>query len=118
MPKGIKPTIFAVDFDGTLCAEKWPDIGEPNIKLIDFLKEKKKEGNEVVLWTMREGAHLDEAVKWCASYGLYFDAVNDNVKRMKAFFKNNPRKVFANFYIDDHNDKSGLFNLPFVESAI
>lgn len=29
--------IIAVDFDGTLCENKYPEIGEPNMELIDFL---------------------------------------------------------------------------------
>ena len=31
--------IIAVDFDGTLCENKWPDIGEPNVDLISYLKK-------------------------------------------------------------------------------
>lgn len=30
--------IIAVDFDGTLCFSKWPDCGEPNQALINYLK--------------------------------------------------------------------------------
>ena len=99
----IRPYIWAVDFDGTLCEEKWPDIGEPNERLIEFLIRRKQLGDKVILYTMREGEKLDEAVKWSKEHGLIFDMVNDNVKEMKAFYGNNPRKVFANFYIDDHN---------------
>ena len=29
--------IIAVDFDGTLCENKWPEIGEPNTELISYL---------------------------------------------------------------------------------
>lgn len=35
--------------------------------------------------------------------GLKFDAVNDNLPHMKNFFKNNPRKIFCNEYLDDNN---------------
>lgn len=98
-----KSLIFAVDFDGTLCHEMWPDIGEPNTDLIDYLIKEREKGNEVILYTMREGAKLDEAVNWCKERGLYFDAINDNLPRIKGFYGNNPRKIFANYYIDDHN---------------
>ena len=97
--------IYGVDFDGTLCEDAWPEIGKPNLKLIDFLKERRKEGDSVILITMREGYKLDEALKWCKRFGLIFDAVNDNLPVMKGFYGNNPRKVFANAYIDDHNIK-------------
>lgn len=95
--------IYAVDFDGTLCKECWPDIGRPNNRLIKWLKEQKRNGHELILWTLREGTDLTEAVDWCKCHGLVFDAVNDNLERMKQQYGNNPRKVHADVYIDDRN---------------
>lgn len=103
--------IYAVDFDGTLCEEKYPDIGKPNMFLIEFLKKRRLEGHEVILYTMRENQVLKEAVDWCRKYGLEFDAVNDNLKR--AQFGDNPRKVYADLYIDDHNADIRIFNVPY-----
>ena len=31
--------VIAVDFDGTLCKQAWPEIGEENEILIEHLKE-------------------------------------------------------------------------------
>ncbi len=45
--------IIAVDFDGTLCFSKWPDCGEPNQPLINYLKKWKSDGNKLILWTCR-----------------------------------------------------------------
>ena len=70
--------IIAVDFDGTLCFGTWPDVGEPNIPLIEQLKALKNEGNKLILWTCRAGEALDLAVSWCRDQQLEFDAVNDN----------------------------------------
>lgn len=95
--------IIAVDFDGTLCANAWPEIGKPNKEMIDFLKNRRKDGDKLILWTMRENEMLQKAVKWCEHFGLYFDAVNDNEQRQKEAWNNNPRKVYADWYIDDHN---------------
>lgn len=36
----MKQNIIAVDFDGTLCENKWPEIGMPNEELIEYLKKK------------------------------------------------------------------------------
>lgn len=44
--------IIAVDFDDTLCFSKWPDCGEPNQALINYLKKCKSDGNELILWTV------------------------------------------------------------------
>ena len=95
--------IYAVDFDGTLCENAWPEIGKENASLIEFLKREQAEGAELILWTMREGGALDEAIKWCAARGLTFDAINDNAASQKELYGNNPRKVYADRYIDDHN---------------
>lgn len=95
--------IYAVDFDGTLCKNAWPEIGEANMGLLAFLKREKADGAELILWTMREGGLLEEAIAWCAERGLTFDAVNDNLERLKEQYRNNPRKVYADCYIDDHN---------------
>lgn len=95
--------IYAFDFDGTLCTNKFPEIGEPIAKTIELAKKVKSRGDYIILNTMRKGRNLGEAVKWCKDQGIVFDAVNDNLPHMKEFFKNNPRKIFANYYIDDHN---------------
>lgn len=99
------PIIYAVDFDGTLCENIWPEIGQPNIPLINFLKSEQEKGAKVILWTMREGTLLWDAIKWLSEYNFQPDVINDNTPEMKAAYGNNPRKVFANVYIDDHNAK-------------
>ena len=52
---------------------------------------------------MREGKLLDEAIAFLTDLGIAPDAANDNLPELCEAFKNNPRKVFANVYIDDHN---------------
>lgn len=95
--------IIAVDFDGTLCKNAWPGVGEPNTALIDFLIKRRAQGDKIILWTMREGKPLLDAIYWCHEHGLQFDAVNDNLKEQQEKYHNNPRKVYADWYIDDHN---------------
>lgn len=101
--KELTPTI-AVDFDGTLCSDAWPEIGEPNQPLIDFLIQWQSEGNKVILWTCREDTLLWIAVDWCAEHGLHFDAVNCNLpERISYYNGNDSRKIGADYYIDDSN---------------
>lgn len=90
--------IIAVDFDGTLSLDaKYPDIGLPNTKLFNSIKESQKQGHTIILWTCREGKELDEAVKWCDEQGLYFDYINENVPWLGF----DSRKIVADIYIDD-----------------
>jgi len=100
--KTLTPTI-AVDFDGTLCEDAWPNIGRPNHRLIRFLINWQKQGNKVILWTCRDGDILDLAVRWCGSYGLYFDAVNCNLQERIDYYGHDSRKIGADYYIDDFN---------------
>ena len=93
--------IIAVDFDGCLCTNHWPEIGQPNRQLIRMLKTARSKGNKVILWTCREDKMLTDAVKWCERQGLRFDAVNDNLPEMKEYYGNNCRKIGADVYIDD-----------------
>jgi hypothetical protein len=93
--------IIAVDFDGTLCENKWPKIGEPNDEIIDYLKSQKRQGVKIILWTCRIEDRLANAVRWGKEHGLEFDAVNENVPEAIELFGGDSRKVFAHEYIDD-----------------
>lgn len=97
----LRPHIFAVDFDGTLCENKYPDIGAPIPTVIEFVKRQKADGNIIILWTCRAGQRLSDAVAWCENQGLIFDYVNENVKENVAMYGGDTRKVFADVYIDD-----------------
>lgn len=94
--------IIAVDFDGTLCVgDHWPDIGYPNFDLIKQLIELQKKGNKIILWTCRCGETLNNAVEWCKTYGLIFDAINENIPEIIEIFGGDTRKVVADVYLDD-----------------
>ena len=95
--------IIAVDFDGTLCENKYPEIGKPNGVLIDDLKMRKDNGAKLILWTCRVGDRLEQAIDWCQEQGLIFDAVNQNLPEIVESFGGDCRKVFAHEYIDDRN---------------
>ncbi len=96
-----KYKIIAVDFDGTLCTECYPRIGDANINLINALIQRRKYGDKLILWTCREETLLAEAIEWCKQYGLYFDVVNDNLEEVKQKYQHNSRKITADIYVDD-----------------
>ena len=78
--------IIAVDFDGTLCENKWPDIGKPNEKIISYLRLEKERGTKLILWTCRTGKELEAALKWSSEHYIYFDAVNRNIPEVVESF--------------------------------
>ena len=93
--------IIAVDFDGTLCYSNWPELGEPNRPLIEYLIDQKRSGNKLILWTCRAGEALEKAVSWCRDHQLEFDAINDNLPEIIEMYGNNSRKITCDYYIDD-----------------
>ena len=100
-PRKKRSKIIAVDFDGTLCKNKWPEIGDPNWLLITYLKARQKDGDKLILWTCRMDDRLTKAVKWCEEQGLIFDAVNENLPHIIKKFGGDSRKIFADEYLDD-----------------
>ena len=94
-------SIIAVDFDGCLCTNAWPGIGEANHDLISRLKFRRATGDKLILWTCREGKALDEAVEWCRARGLEFDAVNENLPELIERYGGDCRKISADEYWDD-----------------
>ena len=96
-----KIQIIAVDFDGTLCNDCYPNIGYPNMTLIQQLKALRQNGKRVILWTCRCGKKLTEAIDWCRDFGLEFDAVNANVPEILEQYETESRKISADVYIDD-----------------
>ena len=101
--------IYAIDFDGTIAENKFPEIGEIKPEAKEFILKLQERGDKWILYTMREGMYLGHALCFLIAQGLIPNAVNDNLPEMKELYGNNPRKVFANVYIDDHNAGGLLF---------
>ncbi len=93
--------IIAVDFDGTIVEHKYPEIGKPIPFAIETLLQLQKDRHTLILWTVREGKQLQEAIDYCSNQGLTFFAANENYpgeNREKA-----ARKLNADMFIDDRN---------------
>ena len=91
--------IIAVDFDGTLQFSN----GKPNEDLLFRLKTEQRKGNTVILWTCREGKRLNEALIFLQKYGFRPNLVNQNSPQAIAMLGHDPRKIYADVYIDDKN---------------
>ena len=94
--------VIAVDFDGTIVEHAYPKIGKPVPFAVDVLKKlQQEEHHTLVLWTVREGNLLQEAIEYCEKQGLKFYAVNKNYPEEET--GNTPRKLMADIFIDDKN---------------
>ena len=95
---------IAVDFDGTIVEHRYPEIGNEIIFATDTLKMLINDGHRLILWSVREGELLDEAVEWCRQRGVEFYAVNkdfpeEDVEKNEQY----SRKLRVDLFIDDRN---------------
>ena len=94
--------IIAVDFDGTLVKNDYPEISNPNLRLIRFIM-RNRDKYIFILWTCRHDKDLEEAIDYLwFNFRLKFDYVNENVPELIQKF-GDTRKIYAEYYIDDKN---------------
>ena len=94
---------IAVDFDGTIVEHKYPEIGKERPFAIETLKMLIKDHHRLIMWSVREGRLLDEAVDWCRERGVEFYAVNKDYPEEDGTNNNNhfSRKLKVDLFIDD-----------------
>jgi hydroxymethylpyrimidine pyrophosphatase-like HAD family hydrolase len=96
--------VIAVDFDGTIVEHRYPSIGKELPFAIETLLKLKEDGHRLILWTVREGKYLDEAIAFCRERGLEFYAINRDYPEEEQERNNHfTRKLKADLWIDDRN---------------
>lgn len=93
---------IAVDFDGTIVENAFPNIGKPRLFAFETLLKLQEEGHRLILWTYRHADHLNEAVEFCRKNGIEFYAINKSFPE-EQFDYSASRKILADLYIDDRN---------------
>lgn len=90
--------IIAIDFDGTCVMHEYPKIGPPVPLALETLWELQSLGHLLILWTMRSGPTLQDAVDYLTRKGVVLYGVNHNPTQDE--WTESP-KCYANLYIDD-----------------
>lgn len=93
-----KSKIVCVDFDGTCVMHEYPKIGEDVPNAVNVLKRLNENQVKLILWTIRSGEFLQEAVNWFVEREIEIWAVNKNPQQR--FWSKSP-KAYAPVYIDD-----------------
>ena len=109
---------IAIDFDGCLCSDAYPNIGEPNWSVIEKAKAEQQAGAGLILWTCRAGQLLHDAITACESWGLTFDAVNESLPDWIEIFGTKPRKVGATEYWDDQAVNPTTLNGTYISKEL
>ncbi len=95
---------IAVDFDGTIVTHEYPQIGEERPFAVETLKMLINDRHRLILWTVREGKLLEDAVEWCRERGIEFYAVNkDYPEEKQEGNQHYTRKPKVDVWIDDRN---------------
>ena len=92
---------IGVDFDGTIVEHEYPRIGKPIPFAIETLLQLQQDGHILIMWTVRDGKLLQEAVDYCEARGLKFYAANKNHPDEDAARAS--RKLAVDLFIDDRN---------------
>ena len=107
---------IAIDFDGTIVEHRYPKIGNEIPFATDTLKMLIKDRHRLILWTVREGKLLDEAVEWCRERGVEFYAVNRDYPEEDAAHHGFSRKVKADLLKNDYDDALMMIELADEEN--
>ena len=95
---------IAVDFDGTIVEHRYPEIGKELPFATETLRMLIADQHKLILWSVREGKLLDDAVEWCRERGVVFYAINKDFPEEKVEYNNHfSRKIKADLWIDDRN---------------
>lgn len=89
--------VLCVDFDGTCVTHDYPRVGK-DIGAVPVLKRLVKEGHQLILWTMRSGKELNDAIKWFEENGIELYGIQENPNQKS--WTSSP-KAYAQLYIDD-----------------
>ncbi|MBR5060664.1 MAG: hypothetical protein IKX24_00805 [Prevotella sp.] len=94
--------IIAVDFDGTIVDHQYPKIGAERPHATEVLRKLMDDGHKLILWTVREGPLLEEAINWCMERGVQFSSINESIYTDHREHAPS-RKLHADIFIDDCN---------------
>lgn len=90
--------IIGIDFDGTIVEHRYPDIGLTVPGAISVITNLWLQGHKLILWTMRDGKELDDAVNYLKGYGIPLFGINENPEQ--SAWTTSP-KAYCQLYIDD-----------------
>lgn len=107
--------VVAIDFDGTIVKDKWPEIGKFRWlarPVLDWLFWSRQ--HELILYTCRESNLLINACEFLVREGIHFDWINENPERLILKYGTNCRKISADWYVDDRAGFLWWWTVPLI----
>ena len=100
---------IAIDFDSTICKQSYLSLGDPIPDALRVIKRLQDSNYKLILWTVRSGHFLTEAVNYLVKNEIKLYAVNDNP--MQKWYSTS-KKVSADIYIDNNALGCPLIKIP------
>ena len=100
--------IIGIDFDGTCVTDLYPYVGD-NIGAASVLREL-GDKNLLILYTVRDGKYLQDAVDWFRYNHIDLYSVNYNPEPVSS-----SPKLYCDYYIDDRNIGTPLTDKGYVD---
>lgn len=99
------PYAIALDLDGVLWPDTWPEIGPVDREMVRAIGKVQHLGVQIVFWTCRERNLLDRAIWKCQDAGLVPTRGMVNVTPIERVqhFGSAPSKISADWYVDDRS---------------
>lgn len=92
--------VIAIDFDGVIVDDCYPEIGGLKEDASHSLNLLSKHFT-IIVWTCRSGLDLEAVRRFLDEHKLPYDYLNENTRENKRLYANDSRKVFADLYVDD-----------------
>jgi len=93
--------VLAIDFDGTICENAFPKIGNLINEADVYIRKLFKDGHEIVINTCRSGKYEGIAQDFLDENDIPYHYINSNLPRLIVKYTQDCRKISADIYIDD-----------------
>ena len=70
--------IIAIDFDGTIVEDEWPEIGNIKHRVVEQMIKEEEKGTYIIIWTCRSGEEIQEMQNWLDEQCIPYDRINAN----------------------------------------
>lgn len=93
--------VLAIDFDGTIAELSFPEVGALRKGADVYIRKLFNEGHYIIINTCRSGKMEGMAEDFLKSHDIPYDYINSNLPELIDLYKQDCRKISADYYIDD-----------------
>jgi len=94
---------LAIDFDGTIAEDSFPEVGEIISGAAYFIDQLYGDGHKVIINTCRTGRYEGMAEDFLNEHSIPYHYINSNLPEKIQAYGQDCRKISADVYIDNRN---------------